>query len=161
VTHNREANLRDDINLELVPVEDVPDEVPALVYETLYSKLAVPREPMERWYDKGQSGRFLVARKKDGDLLGVCRLMPLKPERPTSLQIRQVVVSAESQGMGLGRLLMLESEKIAKEEGVTEIFLWSRYPAYRFYENLDYEYTSEPWVSEVTTIEHRTMTKQL
>jgi len=161
VQHTSEANLRDNINLELVPVEDVPDEVPALVYDTLYLKLEVPREPMERWYDKMQGGRFLVARSKEGVLLGVCRLMPLTSDRPTSLQIRQVVVSAESQGLGIGRLLMLESEKIAKAEGVTEIFLWSRYPAYCFYENLDYEYTSDPWISEVTTIEHRTMTKQI
>ena len=163
ITH--ELSTFNSMSFELIAVEDAPEEIPELVYETLYSKLDVPKEPRERWYDKAQSGRFLVARTKgddaDGTLLGCCRLMLVSEENPDAVQIRQVVVTAASQGLGIGRKLMLEAERLAKAEGAKEIFLWSRYPAYRFYENLDYEYTSEPWISEVTTIEHRTMVKLL
>ena len=151
----------DDIGLELIPIEEIPREVPALVYDTLYLNWNVPYEPVEAWYREGLGGRFVVARKADGTLLGVCRLMPVMPETPTKVQIRQVVVSEKSQGLGIGRLIMNEAEKIAAAEGAREIFLWSRYPAYRFYEGLDYIYTSEPWVSSLTKIDYRTMTKYL
>ncbi|MCL2437949.1 MAG: GNAT family N-acetyltransferase [Coriobacteriia bacterium] len=149
------------VELELVPVEEVSDEIPLLVYNTLYLNWGVPYDPVEKWYDEAHGGHFLIARKDDGTLLGVCRLLPVMPETPTGIQIRQVVVTADSQGMGIGRLLMLEAEKIGRAEGASELFLWSRMPAYRFYESLGYIYTSEPWTSKLTGLQHRTMTKYL
>ncbi|MCL2526207.1 MAG: GNAT family N-acetyltransferase [Coriobacteriia bacterium] len=153
---------RGSVELTLVPVSEAPVEIRELVYATLYEALKVPHEPVERWYEPQQEGRFLVARLKGtGQLLGTCRIMPRDTQSPEAQQIRQVVVTKLSQGMGIGRTLMLQAEKIAAAEGCTEMFLWSRYPAYRFYENLGYHYTSEPWISELTKIEHRNMTKQL
>jgi len=160
-TYKTKEKALEDVELKLVPVEEVPDEVPLLVYNTLYLNWDVPHEPKEKWYDGSHGGRFLVARKGDDTLLGACRLMPVAEETPEGIQIRQVVVTADSQGMGIGRLLMLEAEEIGRSEGASELFLWSRMPAYRFYESLDYVYTSEAWTSELTGLQHRTMTKYL
>jgi len=150
-----------DIVLTLIPVEDAPKEIPTLIYDTLYLNWNVDYEPTEGWYDGQKGGRFLVARKPDGTLLGVCRLMPVDPETPDGIQIRQVVVTAASQGMGIGSKLMRECEEIGRAEGAKELFLWSRKPAYLFYENLGYQYQTEPWYSPVTKMHHRTMTKAL
>ena len=153
--------IRDSVILELLPIEEVPEEIHQMVYDVLYLNWNVEYEPVERWYDEKLGGRFLIARKKDGTLLGACRLLPVDPKTPTAIQIRQVVVTPESQGMGIGRFLMLKAEEIGRSEGAKTFFLWSRYPAYNFYERLDYIYTSNTWTSEVTKIEHRTMTKYL
>jgi predicted GNAT family N-acyltransferase len=161
MTNTQGKTVRDAVVLELLPVEVVPEEVKQMVYDVLYLNWKVEYEPVERWYDKELGGRFLIARKKDGTLLGACRLLPVDPKTPDAIQIRQVVVTPESQGMGIGRFLMLKAEEIARAEGAKKLFLWSRYPAYHFYENLDYIYTSETWISDLTNIDHRTMTKYL
>ncbi|MCL2379891.1 MAG: GNAT family N-acetyltransferase [Coriobacteriia bacterium] len=167
-------NPRDDITLELIPVAGVDAEIPALVHQVLYFDWDVPFEPIDYWYESQLGGRFLIARKalnaQDGldvnvmpedTLLGVCRLMPIEPGTPAQIQVRQVVVTAASQGLGIGTLLMKMCEEVARAEGIGEIYLWSRSPAYRFYENLDYVYTSDTWISHLTGLEHKTMTKYL
>lgn len=161
MTNTDKAKTLEGVVLKLVPVEEAPKEIPQLVYDTLYLAWEVPHLPIEKWYDESHGGRFLVARDEDDTLLGLCRLLPVKPETPNGVQIRQVVVAPGNQGRGIGRLLMQRAEEICREEGVAELFLWSRKPAYRFYEGLDYTYTSEPWTSELTGLQHRTMTKYL
>ena len=156
-----DREYHEDIELSLVEVDGAPLEITKLVHDILYLNWDVPYEPTEPWYSGSLGGRFVVARKIDGTLLGVCRLMPVQDETPNSVQIRQVVVIANLKGMGIGKKVMLYAEDIARSEGVEEIFLWSRRPAYGFYEGLDYIYSTDPWVSELTKLEYRTMTKRL
>ena len=151
-----------DLSFKLYPVGETPDDVDTLIYEVLYRDWDVPLEPVERWYNREQGGRFVVMRDaKDGTLLGVCRLMPAGTEDPTRVQVRQVVVNPASRGGGLGRCLMEKAAEVAAAEGVTEFWLDAREQAWPFYEKLGYHYTSEVWLSKLTAIPHRTMSKTL
>jgi len=151
----------ENIELSLVKADDAPLEITQLVHDILYLDWDVPYQPVETWYNGSLGGRFAVARKTDGTLLGVCRLMPVQDETPDSIQIRQVVVARGLKGMGIGKKVMLYAEDVARSEGAKEIFLWSRQPAYGFYEGLGYDYSSDSWVSELTGLDYRTMTKRL
>ncbi len=54
------------------------------------------------------------------------------------MKMRQVAVAATSQGKGVGRLLVVESEKITWQEGFSEIELSARETALGFYKKLGY-----------------------
>ena len=54
-------------------------------------------------------------------------------------QIRYMAIKKKYQGQGLGRILVLDLEKIAKKNEISEIILQSRELAIKFYENLNYK----------------------
>jgi predicted GNAT family N-acyltransferase len=76
-----------------------------------------------------------------------------------NIQIRQVAVSENGQGKGVGRLLMKHAETMVKNKGFTKIFLHSRVPVREFYEKLGYKIISEEYLQ--IGIPHVTMEKKV
>lgn len=73
------------------------------------------------------------------------RRSPIAPEaagRPASYGILAIAVHPDAQGLGLGKLLMLRSERAARERGFGQMHLTvnpQNTPAVRFYEGLGWE----------------------
>jgi predicted GNAT family N-acyltransferase len=133
------------------------DELLDLSYEVLYREFGVPREG--DWYHPANGSTFAIALGSDLVLLGTARLLPAPQDR--SRQVRQVAVSRDAHGRGVGRALMNELERLAHAEGAEEIWLHARDSAFGFYGRLGYVFASELFVSELTGIPHRTMRKRL
>jgi ribosomal protein S18 acetylase RimI-like enzyme len=67
---------------------------------------------------------------------------PAKPKRKPSFGILAIAVNPSFQGQGVGKILMLEAEKVARERGFEEMNLsvnTENYPAIRFYEGLGWQ----------------------
>lgn len=77
----------------------------------------------------------------------------------TEARMRQVAVSPDMQGKGLGRVLVEGSEAWCRENGISEMVLNARETAIPFYVSLGYEITSE--LFEEVGIPHRAMRKSL
>jgi ribosomal protein S18 acetylase RimI-like enzyme len=70
-----------------------------------------------------------------GRILGC---LMLTPREGGEIQMRQVAVKPEMQGTGLGRALVDEAERKARELGFTRMMLHARDKAIGFYERLGY-----------------------
>ncbi len=77
----------------------------------------------------------LAAFDEEGHILG-CLI--LTPHEGGEVQMRQVAVKPEMQGTGLGRALVEEAERKARELGFTRMMLHARDKAIGFYERLGY-----------------------
>jgi len=153
---------KNELHFESCPIDATPPELDTLVYEILYRDWQVAREPQECWYEREQGGQFITARDGNGALLGALRLMPLTVDDGLRrLQVRQVLVDARLRKGGIGRALMEQAEEMARAQGVQELWLNAREPAWGFYEALAYRYISGVWLSKLTKIPHRTMSKKL
>ncbi len=75
------------------------------------------------------------------------------------MKMRQVAVSESMRHRGIGRKLVEESEKIAREKGYRKIVLNARRGALEFYRKLDYEIVSEEFIE--VGISHFRMQKRL
>ena len=150
--------------IELVPLDWTRfDEVLRLGFAVLYEPFGL------NWPDEASAGadwlhpapgtHVAVAIAKDGALLGSARLLPTAGD--STRQVRQVAVSDDARGLGVGRALMLVLETTAAEEGARETWLNSRNTAYGFYESLGYELHGDEFISEATGIPHRAARKRL
>lgn len=74
-------------------------------------------------------------------------------------QMRQVAVATDRQGTGIGALMVVESERKARELGFTRMILHARDTAVPFYEKLGYDRDGEPFVE--VSILHQQMGKVL
>jgi predicted GNAT family N-acyltransferase len=83
----------------------------------------------------------------------------LKPLDAFTIKMRQVAVTEEAQGKGIGRLLVDWSERFAQEHLFKEMILHARDTAVPFYAHLGYEVFGEPF-TEVSIV-HRKMKKAL
>jgi len=77
--------------------------------------------------------RMLITKSDD---IGVARL---QYNDEYQAQIRYMAIKKKYQGQGFGKILILDLEKIAKQDGIKEIILHSREVAVEFYRNLDYK----------------------
>lgn len=77
----------------------------------------------------------LAAFDEEGHILGC---LMLTPHEGGEIQMRQVAVKPEMQGTGLGRALVVEAERKAREMGFTRMMLHARDKAIGFYERLGY-----------------------
>jgi len=132
-------------------------EVLDLYFDVLYGPFGVERD--FEWYHPANGSRFAIALGPQDELLGSARLLPEAGEEVR--QVRQVVVSPAAQGLGVGRELMTTIESIAIEEGAAELWLNARHTAFGFYEALGWEFAGNPFISELTGIPHREMSKRL
>lgn len=132
-------------------------EIQNLYFSVLYADFGVPRGA--DWYHDAHGSVFAVALDDSGAILGAARLLPAPGA--VSRQLRQVAVAPAAHGRGLGRLLLLDLEALAIEEGASELWLNSRSTAYGFYERLGYSREGEEFESELTGIMHTTMRKRL
>ncbi len=77
----------------------------------------------------------LAACDEAGHILGC---LMLTPHDGGEIQMRQVAVKPEMQGTGLGRVLVEEGERKARELGFTRVMLHARDVAIGFYARLGY-----------------------
>ena len=61
-------------------------------------------------------------------------------------QIKRVYVVPALQGKGLGKMIMTELEKRAKDNGLKEIRLYASVPAKKFYDTIGYNTFSEAFI---------------
>ncbi len=91
----------------------------------------------------------------DGRVVGTLLLAPPEPDYT---KLRQMAVSSEMQGMGVGAELMRFAEALLGERGVVRIVLHARDTAVGFYEKLGYTVFGEPFME--MTIPHVKMEKR-
>ena len=94
---------------------------------------------------------------KHGETVIGCVMLHHKDE--THLQLRQMAVHNDWQGKGVGRLIVLEAEQYAREEGYKIMVLHARKTAIGFYERLGYKVTSDEFME--VGIPHYIMEKEM
>lgn len=118
------------------------------------------RRPLGLTFDPEQLGAegsdYHLACYRDEELVGC---LVLTPREAGEMKMRQVAVAEALQGSGVGRQMVVESERIARALGYTLMTLHARGNVVPFYEKLGYETVGEPF--EEVTIVHRSMRKQL
>lgn len=93
----------------------------------------------------------------EGDMLrGTLLLTPLEAG---SIQMRQVAVDDRKQGLGIGRLMVAESEAEAARRGFTRMMLHARDSAVGFYTKLGYERVGDEFIE--VGVRHQEMEKYL
>lgn len=90
---------------------------------------------------------------------GLRACLVLTSAGPTTLRMRQVAVSPQRQGGGLGRALVEASERWARMKGYASMALHARESAVPFYLRLGYTVEGEPF--EEVGLPHRAMLKAL
>lgn len=99
---------------------------------------------------------ILIGAFEDEKMLGCCMLVK---EEPTVVRLRQMAVSNNLQGKGIGKALMLFAENIARDRGFHTLKMHARKTAVGFYERLGYEIAGPEF--EEVTIPHFVMEKRL
>jgi len=89
----------------------------------------------------------------------LCCCLVLTPIDENTVRMRQVAVHPDFQGKGIGEKLVLESERIAAEEGFNHIILHARKVVVGFYKKLQYTVSSEEF--EEVGIPHVLMEKYI
>ena len=92
-----------------------------------------------------------------GSALVAC--LVLSPQTNNSIKMRQVAVTPECQGQGLGKQLVTFSEEFARNLGFELMVLNARANVVPFYERLGYEVVGDPFTE--VTIPHSHMRKNL
>lgn len=95
----------------------------------------------------------------DRDTLEIVGVLTLKPLHDNIIKMRQVAVSHLLQSQGIGKFMVLESERFALEKGFSRIELHARENAVPFYLRLDYTVSGD--VFEEVGIPHFFMSKNL
>lgn len=144
--------------MRLVPADwERLDEVSTLLYETLYRGHGVAIDAP--WRHEGEHGTLAVAIGEDGVLYGSARLLGAAGD--ASRQLRQLAVVRAARGHGVGRSLVHLLEEVAATEGAREVWLNARDTAYAFYRRIGYRFVGEEFVSELTHMPHRRMSKDV
>lgn len=106
----------------------------------------------------------LAAEKQDillgcfeDDSLEACCI--LTQTDPKTVRLRQMAVSANLQGKGIGRVLMSFAENVARDHGYKRLTMHARKSALGFYEKSGYRICSEEF--DEVTIPHYVMEKEL
>lgn len=99
---------------------------------------------------------ILIGAFEEDKLLGCCMLVK---EEPGVVRLRQMAVSNNLQGKGIGRALMNFAENIARDRGFKKLTMHARKTAIGFYERLGYEVCGNEF--QEVTIPHYVMEKKL
>jgi predicted GNAT family N-acyltransferase len=99
---------------------------------------------------------FLIAAFDYEQILGCCILTPIDS---IQIQLRQMAVSSQLQGQGIGAKIITFSEQFAKEKGFKTIVLHARKTALGFYEKLGYVSFGDEYLE--VGIPHYSMRKEL
>ncbi len=83
----------------------------------------------------------------------------LTQEDPQTIRLRQMAVLSGLQGKGIGRVLMIFAENIARDRGYRRLTMHARSTATGFYEKLGYQVYGEEFLE--VTIPHFMMEKSL
>lgn len=98
-----------------------------------------------------------IGAKLNHQIHGVCVIEPLDKQR---LKVRQVAVSEEFRGQGIGQELLKRVETYGLMRGNTVIELDARKNAWHFYQRLGYQFQGEEYL-KFNTVWHRKMIKEL
>ena len=99
---------------------------------------------------------LLIAAVDDGTMRGCCMLVK---EGEQTVRLRQMAVTDNQQGKGIGRALMTFAENLARDHGFRKITMHARSNAVGFYEKLGYKIVGNEF--EEVTIPHYVMEKNL
>lgn len=150
--------MREGIELVLVTPEwERFDELLDLQYAVLYRDFGV--EHWQDWHQPEAGGVFVAA--IEGDRVVGCVRLLLEDAAGRTAQLRQLAVAPGHQGDGIGSGLVGAIEQWARERGISEIWLKARETAFGFYQRHGYEFSGEPFMSELTKLPHREMRKKL
>lgn len=127
----------------------------ALRWEVLRKPWGQP-QGSEKDEQENQATQLMAVDEKGG-ICGVCRLDSIDQ---STAQIRYMAVKPGLHGQGIGRDLLLQAERNAKEKGFQRIFLQSRENACGFYERQGY-HTIEKTFLLFNKIQHFSMEKSL
>ena len=105
---------------------------------------------------EGEKEHLLIAAVDDGTMRGCCMLVK---EDGQTVRLRQMAVTNDLQGKGIGRALMQFAENLARDHGFRKITMHARSNAVGFYEKLGYKTCSDEF--EEITIPHYIMEKNL
>lgn len=93
----------------------------------------------------------------DDDVLeGCCMLVETSKKE---VRLRQMAVLSGLQGKGIGRVMMLFAENVARDRRYQKIIMHSRLSSIPFFEKLSYAVVGEPFIE--LTIQHVVMEKEL
>jgi predicted GNAT family N-acyltransferase len=130
------------------------DESVALRFEVLRKPLRLEFTPEQlgaEWSDL-----HLAAFDTQGKIIGILLLTPVSEHL---VKMRQVAVSPDQQGKGVGTSMVLDSEILAKSQNFTNITLHAREKAVPFYLRLGYQVVGDKF--EEVGIPHFKMEKVL
>ena len=156
------------LNIERLPVADIPADVKVFLFENLYGPWGVDAD--DDWLGAEFAGEFLILRADDGTLIGTARLMPSDKGQPThptppecagERRLRQVAIVPKRRGQGIGTYLMRTAEGLLIEQGASRAGLAARNLAYDFYLSCGYSFVGEEFISPLTHIPHTHMSKVL
>jgi len=103
-----------------------------------------------------EKNNLLMAAFEDDQMLGCCMLVE---EKPQTVRLRQMAVSNDLQGKGVGKALMNFAENLARDRGYKKITMHARDNAIGFYEKLGYKKSGAEF--KEVTIPHYVMEKSL
>ncbi|TDW99386.1 GNAT family N-acetyltransferase [Dinghuibacter silviterrae] len=99
---------------------------------------------------------ILVAAFEEEQLVACCLL---SPQNKDIVRLRQMAVSSEVQGKGVGKALILFAETVSRDHGFIKITMHARATAVGFYEKMGYKISGPEFVE--VTLPHYIMEKPL
>jgi N-acetylglutamate synthase-like GNAT family acetyltransferase len=121
--------------------------------DLLRKPLGLSFDPKELEKEKDD---VLIGAFEDDRMLGCCLLTKIDDK---TLRLRQMAVSNNLQGKGIGRALMIFAENIARDMGYTTLMMHARVTATGFYEKLGFVKKDGQFIE--ITIPHVIMEKKL
>lgn len=122
-------------------------------YNILRKPLGLTFSPEELAREKED---ILIGCFEEDKLEGCCLLTKTDP---TTVKLRQMAVTSGLQGKGIGRVLLVFAENIARDKGFKKITMNARKNALGFYEKLGYKVVGDEFLE--VTLPHFTMEKEL
>ena len=118
------------------------------------------RRPLGLTFSKedlaAESTDILIAAFEEERMVACC---VLTPQGKLSLRLRQMAVSKEAQGKGVGRAMIRFAETVARDHGYPKVIMHARATALGFYEKMGYKVCGPEFVE--VTIPHYIMEKAL
>ena len=129
------------------------EQMVALRYQMLRKPLGLvfTEEELEKEKDNVLLGCF-----DEDELEGCCMLVETNR---SEVRFRQMAVLSGLQGKGIGRVLMIFAENVARDRKYKKILMHARVISIPFFEKLGYIINGDPFVE--LTIEHVIMEKEL
>jgi len=124
-----------------------------LRYQIMRKPLGLNFKPEDLAQEKDD---ILIGCYDDDKMEGCCLLTEIDK---TTVKLRQMAVLSGLQGKGVGRVLMIFAENIARDRGYQKLVMHARKTAVGFYEKLGYKICSDEF--EEVTIPHYVMEKHL
>lgn len=138
-TGGRLRPVRDDDAPRLTElVGDVYAEYPGCVLDLpgVDADLIAPRTTVE-----ARGGDWWLVEDDEGQAVATCGWAPVEGDEGAAIELKRLYVAAHGRGRGLGRWLVEQVERVARERGSRVVELWSdtRFAdAHRLYERLGY-----------------------